>query len=193
MNLLSILKIEKDISFDDFNLIFDKKDDSHEVKEEDIMPDRNVDPAGFVDYIKNRIRTGCERIAKEEEDRQKKKYNFYGRHYNMKDINQYTDSVPGNLLVFCSNIPKYVGNKRAIKEMIRDYNSFYRGKNLLYYIEYSEKRNSVMRGLKQVFNRSFLSTRENECLNNHELCLEWINEYNLPQIDSAVLARKNEI
>ena len=88
------------------------------------------------------------------------------------------------------NLPKYVGNKRAIRAMIRDYNYFYRGKDLLNYIEYSSKRNSIMRGLKQVFSKSYLSNHENECLNNHDMCLDWVREYNLPIIDNNSLVRK---
>lgn len=82
-----------------------------------------------------------------------------------------------NLINFFRNIPRYLHNKKSIELMKRDYSIFYRGNDLASYIEYCSRRNSIRQGLRCLFQRSYLYTRDNRYLNRHEKCSEWLYDF----------------
>ncbi len=58
--------------------------------------------------------------------------------------------------------------------MIFDYSNFYRGNDLGVFIEYTRRNNSIIEGLRSIFNKSSLYNEENDCLDSHERCIRWI-------------------
>ena len=107
----------------------------------------------------------------------KRKINYYKKKYGIRDTKNYGNSVIKNMVIFLDNIPKYIGNKKAIKLMRNDYKMYFLGNDLRNYIDYTEKSNSIGRSFGQVMHRSALAEPENQCLNDHNRCLEWINNY----------------
>ena len=105
------------------------------------------------------------------------KMNQYMKHYGIIRTKQYGTSIGKNIVIFCNNIPKYIKNKHAIKLMKHDYHSSFIGNDLKSYIAYTEKSNSIGRSLGQVIYKSMLLDSENQCLNDHDRCMEWINKY----------------
>ena len=111
----------------------------------------------------------------------KKRSNIYNSKYNMIDIYKYNKSLKENVVKFFKNIPKYFVNKKRIKKMELDYNRYYRGEDLEGYIEYSRRRNSILQGLKSIFNKTYLFSGEGKYLNNHELCADWLTSFFSPE------------
>lgn len=101
----------------------------------------------------------------------------YAYRYKFSELLEYDGVFFKNILTFFRNIPRYSLNKKLIKSAERDYNMFYHGKDLNYFINYSKKRNSIRTALDIIFKSSRLSKREIECLYNHSKCKEWINEF----------------
>lgn len=79
-----------------------------------------------------------------------------------------------NIVNFFCNIPRYIHNKKALKKMKRDYNVYYSGNDLVSFMEYVKRRNSIFQSLKCIFSRSYLYSQENKCLNNHDKCSWWV-------------------
>lgn len=112
----------------------------------------------------------------------------YNSRYNVIDINEYNNSAMQNIIIFIKNIPKYYINKKRIKKMECEYATYYTGDDLGGYIAYSKKRNSIMQGLKSIFDKTYLSLGEGQYLNNHEKCADWIiTFFKTNSIDEKVL------
>ena len=105
------------------------------------------------------------------------KVNRYKQIYGIKDTYDYGNSFFSNLLSFVKNVPIYCDNKKRIKNMQCVSNIFYSGQDLLGYVEYSLKRNSIRNGLKSLFCKSYLYSDGIKCLNDHNRCVEWIVEH----------------
>lgn len=98
--------------------------------------------------------------------------------YGIADTRDYFGhGVVSNVFSFLCNIPRYVHNKKAIKAMEKDYFMYYRGGDLVSYMEYLKQRNSIRQGLKCIFNRSYLFSEEGRYLNDHEECCWWIYNF----------------
>ena len=61
--------------------------------------------------------------------------------------------------------------------MYHDYMCFHHAADLAVYIDYMQKSNSVKEGLKGVFKKSALYSKEDEHLDNHDKCVNWILSY----------------
>ena len=44
-------------------------------------------------------------------------------------------------------------------------------------MEYTRRDNSFIEGLRGIFKKSSLYNKENDCLDNHERCVNWILSY----------------
>lgn len=102
---------------------------------------------------------------------------YYKSQYIFANLLTYNNNFFQNCINFFRNIQSYIFNKRIITNAERDYNIFYRGNDLKYFIDYSKKRNSIMTALAIIFESSHLSKREIECLYDHNKCLQWIIEF----------------
>lgn len=102
------------------------------------------------------------------------KVDEFGQRYKISEAYEYNNSIGKNMISFVKNIPIYNANKRKIKRMMCEYTLFHRSDDLGIYIEYIRKDNSIIEGLRKIFNKSSLYNRENEYLNNHERCVNWI-------------------
>lgn len=101
--------------------------------------------------------------------------------YNFADLISYENNIFKNFVILLRNIKKYNWNQKVLKCADRDYNVFYHGEDFAGFIAYSKKRNSLITALAIIFACSHLSKREIECLNNHNLCQEWIREFYFQQ------------
>ena len=98
--------------------------------------------------------------------------------YHLAPTHDYHRNAPlRNLVSFFRNIPGYIYNKKALKAMIKDSNIYYRGSDIISFIEYVRQRNSISQGLKCIFSRSYLYTKEADCLNHHNQCAQWLFDY----------------
>lgn len=98
--------------------------------------------------------------------------------YHLAPTLDYHRNAPlRNLVNFFRNIPGYIYNKKALKAMIKDSNIYYRGSDIISFIEYVRQRNSISQGLKCIFSRSYLYTKEADCLNHHNQCAQWLFDY----------------
>ncbi len=102
---------------------------------------------------------------------------MYKSTYGLLDTYEYGTSNMTNVLNFFKNIPIFLENRKKIKHMEIDSSYFYRGSDLVGYIEYSKKKNSIVNGLKSLFSRTYLFSREAQCLSDHNKCAEWIINY----------------
>lgn len=101
----------------------------------------------------------------------------YTRQYCIRDLRKYGHSKGNNVLNFIGNLPTYIYNKQAVREMEYDSSIFYSGSDFVSFIEYTRRRNSISNALKSVFNKSYLISFEGNCLNNHERCVRWMQAY----------------
>ena len=97
--------------------------------------------------------------------------------YSLSNLSVYGRSRGRNIVKFFSNIPKYIDNKRKIKLMEKDYCMYYRGADLVSYIEYTRKRNSITNGLKSIFSKTYLYSDEGQYLNKHRKCSKWLFDF----------------
>ena len=102
------------------------------------------------------------------------KVDEFGHRYKISEAYEYSNSIGKNMISFIKNIPIYNANKRKIKRMMCEYSLFHRSDDLGIYIEYVRKDNSIIEGLRKIFNKSSLYNREDEYLDNHERCVNWI-------------------
>ena len=54
---------------------------------------------------------------------------------------------------------------------------FYAGADFIGFIEYTRRQNSIRQGLKSIFNKAYLYSREGYYLNNHDYCSKWIMRF----------------
>lgn len=101
----------------------------------------------------------------------------YNIKYQFARLFKYDGTFFTNIANLFHNIPRYNWNKKIIKNAERDYNRFYHGQDLEFFIDYSKKRNSIKTALAVIFKSTSLSKREIECLYNHKKCKEWIIEF----------------
>ena len=72
--------------------------------------------------------------------------------YKLVKTNKYdSKKTIGNIKNLIINIPKYLKNKKAIKQMERDYNVFYHGRDLYRLIRYSKYDNSFKYAFGEIF------------------------------------------
>ena len=103
--------------------------------------------------------------------------NLYNGRYHIDTIYGYNNSIPTGIINMIRNIPKYKQNKKRIKIMERESQKYYSGADLISYIAYLKKINSVRQGLKSIFNRTYLHSEEGRLLNDHEECAKWLLKY----------------
>ena len=93
-----------------------------------------------------------------------------------------------NIGYFFRNLPRYIHNKKSIRAMEFTSDCITRSGDLISFIAYLKQRNSIRRGLKCLFNKSYLFSEEARLLNRHEKCSRWLydfckeNSLNLPMI-----------
>lgn len=102
---------------------------------------------------------------------------YYKSQYIFANLPNYNNSFFKNCINLFRNIQNYLFNKKIISSAEKDYNIFYRGKDLKYFIDYSKKRNSIITALAIIFESTHLSKREIECLYDHNKCMQWIIEF----------------
>ncbi len=91
---------------------------------------------------------------------------------------EYSKGNPGrNTIIFFRNIPRYIHNKFAIREMEREFFYYYRGGDFAGYIEFMKKKNSIQEALKAIFEGTCLFSSEDELLNEHEDCAKWMHDF----------------
>ena len=100
--------------------------------------------------------------------------NDFNSRYKLKETHEYSNSVGKNIFNFIRNLPIYAANKKAVKKIVFDYSIFYRGDDLGIYLEYVKRNNSIAEGIKGIFGKSSLYTKENIHLDNHDRCVQWI-------------------
>ena len=98
----------------------------------------------------------------------------FNRRYGINETLEYNSTVGKNMINFFKNISAYTTNKKILKRMAFDYLTFHFNEDLSIYMDYVRKDNSVMEGLRRVFNKSALFSKEEEYLNNHDRCVNWI-------------------
>ena len=101
----------------------------------------------------------------------------YKIQYGIKDLYEYSPSFAKNLLALLKNIPLYIANNSKVKYMTYDVKNFYSGSDLISYIAYTKKRNSIITGLKNLFSKSYLYNGEGHYLNIHDDCTYWLHDY----------------
>lgn len=97
--------------------------------------------------------------------------------YHLAKTNVYTRNTASNVVSFLKNIPIYVENKKRIKKMQNEAGVFYRGNDLVGFIEYQREKNSLKSGLRSIFGRSTLYNKDNEYMAEHEKCIRFIQDY----------------
>ena len=124
------------------------------------------------------IRSECvQEMYENDEEYLKHRIGIYTSTYKLSPTLDYGESFCGNLVNFARNISSYSTNKRVIRTMERDSSFFYRGGDLVGYIEYSRSRNSIRNALRGIFSKSYLYSSEGKCLSDHNYCVEWILNY----------------
>ena len=125
----------------------------------------------------------CSNIKKNENDEESNNNNLTQKieghlsRYQFFEISSYEGNFFQKCVIFLKNIPKYIFNKRIIKNAEYDYNVYYHCDDLDSFINYFKRYNSIQFALGLIFRKSSLSKREIECLFNHEKCVDWINEF----------------
>lgn len=97
--------------------------------------------------------------------------------YKFSKIKQYDGSLGNRISIVLNNAKNIFKNKKIMTMAERDYNVYYHGDDLAYFMAYFNKRNSIKFGLQLIFSYSKLSQREIECLLDHNKCFDWINEF----------------
>ena len=105
------------------------------------------------------------------------KIKSYDRQYNIHTLYDYNKSFIKRVCSMLKNIPLYKENKKNIKTMESDSQKYYGGSDLISYIAYLTRINSIKHGLKSVFDKSYLYKEETKLLNDHEKCAEWLLDY----------------
>lgn len=108
--------------------------------------------------------------------------------YSLKNLHVYNSSFGKNCVSLIKNIPSYISNKKLVGKMIYDYNTYHRGKDLEAFIEYTKEQNSIVSAIKTIFKKSKLFKREKECLDDHQECINWMDNY-LVKNPTKVLSR----
>lgn len=178
-------EIEKE-PFSELNTLFDGKPRDTEEKEEfselrtlfDGKP-RDIEKEEFSE-LSTLLRSQLikkDDSKKEGKDALLSRVNSYNIQYGIKDLYEYSPSFAKNLLVLLKNIPLYIANNSKVKYMTYDVKNFYSGSDLISYIAYTKKRNSIINGLKNLFSKSYLYNGEGYYLNIHDDCTYWLYNY----------------
>ena len=178
-------EIEKE-PFSELNTLFDGKPRDTEEKEEfselrtlfDGKP-RDTEKEEFSE-LSTLLRSQLikkDGSKKEGKDALLSRVNSYNIQYGIKDLYEYSPSFAKNLLVLLKNIPLYIANNSKVKYMTYDVKNFYSGSDLISYIAYTKKRNSIITGLKNLFSKSYLYNGEGYYLNIHDDCTYWLHNY----------------
>ena len=107
----------------------------------------------------------------------KKQVELFMIRYGVKDIHPYRNTIVHNISTFIKNLSIYSENKKSIHNMINEYNYFYGGNDLYSFIAYTRQHNSIKYGLKQIFSKTNLYSKEDDYLKEHEECVDWILDY----------------
>ena len=133
-----------------------------------------LDIDSFVDNVKNAIENG---IISDTEylERKVKRYNSC---YHIDATYEYNNnSIFVDIVNMIKNIPIYKKNKKRIRKMEKESKKYYSGADLISYIAYLKKKNSIRQGLKSIFNRTYLCSNEGRLLNDHNECTKWLLNY----------------
>lgn len=121
------------------------------------------------------------------EDYYKERYEVYNSKYGLNKVYEYDKSTFKNIIYLFINVPKYIENKKKIKLMEMDFERYYGGEDLRYYIEYTRKNNSFTNAIKTILQNTRLSSREKECLKEHDKYMDWILNYcNSPRLKLSI-------
>lgn len=85
---------------------------------------------------------------------------LYDMKYHVYDLHEFEGSFSKRMAALLKNIPIYFKNKSRIKNMKQEVNMYYGGDDLIQYISYIEKINSIKYGLKKLFMGSKLYSKE---------------------------------
>ena len=105
------------------------------------------------------------------------KIESYDRQYQIQVPYSYEKSIFTRVNSMFKNIPLYKQNKKIIKKMKDDSQMYFSNNELISYIAYLTKVNSIKHGLKSIFNKTYLYSREGKLLNDHTRCMEWLLNY----------------
>lgn len=179
--------IRNELAYNKRNLIEKENlnDNNEFIIENNNIPTKDITEFDFSSLFTPEKKENCEFILniddiehKEEKKNDIEKisgqFKTYNNMYKIEETYEYNDNIVMNIINLLRNIPKYIKNKRKISWMLSDYYCYYKGKNLNDYINYSRNNNSILNAIKNIFKNTRLNNRENECLNNHNLCTEYI-------------------
>ena len=105
------------------------------------------------------------------------KIQSFDRQYRIQIPYSYDEPFLTRVAHMLKNIPLYKANQKGIKTIESDIHKYYGGSDLISYLAYLNKINSIKHGLKSIFNRTYLHSEENRLLNSHEKCAEWLLDY----------------
>lgn len=153
-------------------LVFPKSDNAFKEKTVDVE-------LNFIKYDQEKVSENhqCKEISEIEFDDVadffKQRIEFLSNKYNIVQTYDYSSHRVGkNTITFFRNIPRYIHNKRALKLMRIDYFTFYNGCDLVSFMEYVRRRNSIHQGFKSIFRLS----EEAEYLNQGESS-KWLYDF----------------
>ena len=112
-----------------------------------------------------------------DEDFISSKVTEFNNRYSLNEPLHYDSTIGKNMLNFVKNLSIYNANKKILKRILFDYSCFHHSRDLGIYAEYVKNDNSIVEGLRRVFNKSSLYSKEIEYLDNHDRCVNWILYY----------------
>lgn len=104
------------------------------------------------------------------------KINMFNNQYHIEPANAYHKKTFKNLRVFFKNIPIYRYNKSKAYTIIKDL-PYYRGGELVGYLEYVKEHNSLFKVLNKVLNRTVIDNNIDIYSSNNPYALKWIKDY----------------
>lgn len=113
----------------------------------------------------------------EVEDFLKDKIRYYHRQYGVDATLDYTDNKKRNIFNLLKNIPRFHNNKKATERMLAAYTYYFRNNDLLAYMEYLRRRNSIKNNLRYIFSQSKIESESEREIFKHEKCAKWIYDY----------------
>ncbi len=135
-----------------------------------IVVNRNVDNYGK----KAKLLFQDEEIFASDRDYVSSRVEDFESRYRIDNALGYSSSIGKNFVTFVKNIPIYNANKKKLRRIARDYELYYHSDDLGVFMEYIRRDNSIIEGLKKIFKKSSLYTKEDEFLDNHDRCVNWI-------------------
>ena len=104
------------------------------------------------------------------------KINMFNNQYHIEPANAYHNKTFKNLRIFFKNIPVYRYNKSKVNTMMRDV-YYYRGGELVGYLEYVKEHNSLFKVFAKVLNRAVIDNDIDIYSTNNPYALKWIKDY----------------